>query len=411
MEKKDKKYIRRSGLGALLCFCAALMGLTGCVHPDPYSQLPDSEIMAPLDSLLHLYLSDGEPGALMMVMRDDSVQFCRSVGMADFDHPKAISSATMFNVAESSKSFSVAGVMKLVEEGHLDLDKPVSAYFTELPTAAFDTITLRQILTQSTGLPNVIPQNKREWEALKRNVHIHFARRRDYIHFGREEDLTLAYAMLDSLAPGRQAPVCADMDLPFMLIKQIIENVTGEPFDVWMMKNIVTPAGVSNLAYRDPDKTIPGLAHAYSTFTPDKAKTGMFLTKDGRWIEDDYGDSPAFLTKADNGVYTTGREFLRWISALESDKVVSRESAEEIYRPQAATATPGVSHGLGNVISTAPSGAKKVYHLSRNGGFYALDVSFPEQRVSYIVFSNQPEWNLPELMQKTDSILEAKKWI
>lgn len=393
-----------------LCIATALIVLAGCGRSDPYSKLPACEITAPLDSLLSRYLTDEEPGALMMVMRDDSLRYSRSGGMAAYDTPRKISSTTMFNVAESSKSFSVAAVMKLVEDGLLNLDSPVSDYFTKMPTAAFDTITLRQILTQTTGLPNVIPQNKKEWEALKRNVDIHFARRRDYINYGREEDLTLAYAMLDSLAPGRKAPVCANMDLPFMLVKQIVENATGQPYDAWMMKNIVGPSGVSTLAYRDPNKEIPGLAHAYSPFTPDKARSGMFLTKDGRWIEDDYGDSPAFLTKADNGVYITGRDFLRWTSALESGKVVSDESVAEIYRPQVES-SPGKYYGLGNMITTTASGTKKVFRLSHNGGFYTLDVSFPEKHVSYIVFSNHPEWDLPDLMQKTDSILEAKKWI
>lgn len=409
--EQTAKNMMCNAICVFLCFTAVLLGLAGCKHSDPYSRIPDCEITAPLDSILNLYLTADAPGALMMIVRDYSVMYSRCYGIASYDTVRIITPSTMFNVAESSKSFSVAGIMKLVEDGYLDLDKPVREYFTEMPTAAFDTITLRQVLTQSTGLPNVIPQNKKEWDALRRAVPIHFARRRDYINFGREEDLTLAYALLDSLASGLHAPVCADFDLPFMLVKQIVENVAGEPFDVWMGNNVIAPAGVGNIAYRDPDREISGLAHAYAPYTAEKDRAGRFITTDGKWIEDDYGDSPAFLTKADNGVYTTGREFLLWIAALEAGKVVSEESVGKIYTPQVESDTPGVWYGLGNMITTTDSGAKKVYHLSRNGGFYSLDVSFPDKNVSYIVFSNRPEWNLPELMEKTDSVLMAKKWI
>lgn len=395
----------------VLCITAVCLCVASCSHADPYANLPQCEITAPLDSILSGLFADDAPGAHVMIVRNDSVMYSNSRGMAAFDTDDRITGATMFNVAESSKSFSVAGVMKLVEEGLLDLDKPVREYFTEMPTAAFDTITLRHILTHTTGLPNVIPQNRTEWETLQSKVPLHFARLRDYIHYGREEDLTLSYALLDSLPADRKAPVCGDMDLPFMLIKQIVESVTRLPFDQWMEKSVLSPAGISNVAYRDPDVTINGLAHAYSTFMPEKARHGMYVSPDGKWIEDDYGDSPAFLTKADNGVYTTGREFLRWRTALEAGKVVSPETLGMIYSPMAPTQFPDVWYGLGNLITTTPSGAKKVYQLSHNGGFYILDVSFPEKHVSYIVFSNRREWSLPRLMKEIDSLLEANNWI
>jgi CubicO group peptidase (beta-lactamase class C family) len=96
------------------------------------------------------------PGASVAVLRDGAVAWAKGYGLADPVQGLPVMPDTVFDAASIAKPVTAWGIMKLVEEGLLDLDAPVEQYLTRwhLPPSRYnhDQVTLRRILSHTAGL-------------------------------------------------------------------------------------------------------------------------------------------------------------------------------------------------------------------------------------------------------------------
>src|SRR6185503_11427020 len=87
------------------------------------------------------------PGVQVAVVRDGKIVLSKAFGTVD--------NKTVFPIFSCTKAFTGVAVMQLVEEGRVDLSAPVSRYLDGLPPA-WQQITIRQLLTHVSGLPNIL---------------------------------------------------------------------------------------------------------------------------------------------------------------------------------------------------------------------------------------------------------------
>jgi CubicO group peptidase (beta-lactamase class C family) len=96
------------------------------------------------------------PGLALAVISEDDTEF-RTFGEANVESAEAVTLETIFQLCSISKSVSAWGVMRLVDEGRLDLDCPVDEYLTRwhLPASDYDNrqVTARRLLSHTAGLP------------------------------------------------------------------------------------------------------------------------------------------------------------------------------------------------------------------------------------------------------------------
>ncbi|SDZ25243.1 CubicO group peptidase, beta-lactamase class C family [Amycolatopsis xylanica] len=95
----------------------------------------------------------GVPGASVGILHDGEESLL-TTGVSSVDTGQAVEPGTLFMIGSTSKTFTAAAVLALVEDGVLDLDEPVAKYLPELRLAdpvARDTITTRHLLTHSAG--------------------------------------------------------------------------------------------------------------------------------------------------------------------------------------------------------------------------------------------------------------------
>src|ERR671933_527152 len=108
------------------------------------------------DAIPHLMDKRGVPGVAIAVVKGGEVAWGKGYGWADKDRRLPVTEHTVFQAASISKAVSAWVVMKLVEQGTLALDTPVSRYLTrwQLPASPFDNdgVTLRRILSHTAGL-------------------------------------------------------------------------------------------------------------------------------------------------------------------------------------------------------------------------------------------------------------------
>jgi CubicO group peptidase (beta-lactamase class C family) len=120
---------------------------------------PDSNTSEPLEDTLNHYFNSifhkDEPGASILILKEDKILFKKSYGLADLKTKEPITSKTLFNLGSISKTFVAYGILILRDEGKLMLSDPIGKYFTNFKNQEIASkVTLRHLLTHSSGLPH-----------------------------------------------------------------------------------------------------------------------------------------------------------------------------------------------------------------------------------------------------------------
>ena len=374
-----------------LLVAGALLGLC-LVACRPSHQEASDPLAAGLDSLFSSLFPATEPGAAVLVARGDSILYEGCFGLARLDTLQPITPHTLFNICSVSKQFSAVALALLAQEGLISLDDPVQKFFPRFRAPFFRRITLRHLLSHTSGLPDARPRTPQQWQRYTALYPTRFSQVDDFRLYCEEDESCRFFEQLDFLAfePGTHYEY---QNPTYQLVLMIVEQVTGEKFDDWMRSHLFLPAGMEETTYFEPQKYIPRMAHGYERDTL------------GRWQECDYGEASFFGTKADGGIYTTPREFLRWDAALYHGHLISDSLRRELHTPRIATDIPHTAYGYGWFIEQRPDRPLKIYHTGDNGGFYIFEGRFPSLDLFYLVFANRADWSREAVAESVDSLL------
>lgn len=373
-------------------------------------ELLPCEITAPLDSLFSNIFNDSDaPGAVVMVQRGDTIKYSHAFGKARINDNLPLSDSVKLNIASATKTFVTAGLLMLQEQGKLHIDSTLAHFFPEFKSPVFRKITLRHVLYHSTGLPDLRPRTPEQWDEYVKDHLSAFALGPDFMLYGREEELAQFFETVDCLEwePGSRFEY---QNAPYMLISKIVERTTGITFETWMQHNVFDPAKLTETKFFEIIDNDPMMAHGY-TPVEDHCHTNVYHSPDGLWEECDYGEAEFFLTRADNGIYTTPREFMRWIHMLHHGEIISDSILNETNQVFINTGLKDIGYGLGLYVQDIPGKPKKVFHNTSNGGFAIFEATFPKHDIYYSIFANRPDWNRLETARKVDSILTVKGWL
>jgi CubicO group peptidase (beta-lactamase class C family) len=169
------------------------------------------------------------PGLVYGVVLDGKLVHTRSLGFADLERKVAVTSATQFRIASMTKSFVAMAVLRLRDEGKLGLDDPVSKYLPELaglrlPTADSPPLTVRNLMTMSTGLPEDNPWGDRQME-------ISNAALEQFVRAG------LSFANV----PDQQFEYS---NLGFVLLGKVVSTAACVRYQDYITKHILRPLGM-----------------------------------------------------------------------------------------------------------------------------------------------------------------------
>lgn len=359
---------------------------------------PEEAVGTALDTVFEELFPPDAPGAAVTVVKDGHIVYDKGFGLADLDRGTQVTDTTMFNICSISKQFSAMALFILAEEGALSLDDPVAKFFPEFPAEPFRRITLRHLLSHTSGIPDARPRTEAEWQAYRRVHPSRHATVREFDLYCEEDESCRYMETLDSLAfePGTRYEY---QNPTFQLMLMIVERVTGTDFDTWMRTRVFLPCGMGKTVYFQPDRPIPDLAHGY------------VRAEDGTWHECDYGEARFFGTKADGGLYTTPLEFVLWDRAVFGDRLISARMREEAHTGHVATDIPDTDYGYGWFVEHRPDRPRKIYHTGDNGGFYTFAGRFPDRDLFYLIFATHPHWDRDETVGRVDAIFAANGWI
>ena len=348
-----------------------------CSSPVSSSQLALNQI----DSLFTALYPANEPGTAVLILKGDSVLFNKGYGLADMETKIPVDGKTFFCIASISKQFAGVALMLLQEQGLLSLDDNVQKFFPHFKAPFFKEITLRHLLSHTSGIPDARPRSDR--------------------HFVLTATDEVSYAYMQNIKELNFTPGTAYeyMNPTFQLMYTIIEQCSGQSFDDFMRAHIFFPAGMMESTYFEEGKYIPRMAHGY---TPDE---------DGGFKEYDYGEESFFATKADGGLYTSVEEFALWEKALRNNTIIPSYIKEDAHQVKINIPDmPYTGYGYGWFIEEKPDLSKKVFHTGSNGGFRSYAATFPAQQILVVIFSTRDDKELDSTAQKLDQIMKNAGW-
>jgi CubicO group peptidase (beta-lactamase class C family) len=174
------------------------------------------------------------PGLVYGVVLDGKLVYTRSLGYANVEARTPVTSDTRFRIASMTKSFVAMAALRLRDAGKLDLDAPVARYLPELaklklPTADSPPLTVRNLMTMTTGLPEDNPWGDRQ-------MAITNAQLEKFVGAG------LSF----SNAPGTAFEYS---NLGFVLLGKVVSKAAGMRFQDYVTRNILLPLGMKETVW------------------------------------------------------------------------------------------------------------------------------------------------------------------
>jgi uncharacterized protein YbbC (DUF1343 family)/CubicO group peptidase (beta-lactamase class C family) len=171
------------------------------------------------------------PGGVVLVGHDGRVVYRKAFGMRSLEPAReAMTTDTIFDLASMTKCIATAtSVMKLVEQGRIRLNDPVAAYLPDFARNGKENITLRQLLTHFSGLPEDLDM-KTAWK-------------------GRNSAYELAMDEKPVFPPGSRFLYS---DINFETLGFVVEKVSGQSLDEYAAQNIFQPLAMNDTRFLPP---------------------------------------------------------------------------------------------------------------------------------------------------------------
>lgn len=318
----------------------------------------------------------GLPGVSIVIMRGNKTLLAKGYGLADREKGVATSPHTIYPIASLSKQFTAVAIMKLVEQGRVRLDEPVSTYLPEYRANQTTVLRIRHLLQQTSGIP--------EWNDLPEMQEI---------DTGEPAGFTIT-KIIELLERQPQLYQPGDWwsysNSNYTLLAAVIERVSGMTYEQYLSKNFFVPLGLQSTGDCKPERGLsPGLQNAigYSGNT--------FKLK------------PLTATKAkaftgSGGMCSNAVNLAGWMRALVDGKAVSAASYREMITPAPVRAgfTPPYGFGL-SVVPLANQPA--VWHTGNLAGFTSVLIYFPKQDLIIAALTNSRHAPLHTIVKRVAS--------
>lgn len=170
------------------------------------------------------------PGVAVALSKNGQTIYERGFGTRDFETNDKVTPETIFGIASITKSFTALAIMKLVEEGRLQVEDAVIEHlpdFQLVDYANMEDIKIRHLLSHTTGLATM----ERKEQLTKFDEHLHYLNEKKWTWLGK---------------PGEY--MCYNNDM-FLLLGAIIEQITGENYQVYIKKQIIIPLQMTRTTY------------------------------------------------------------------------------------------------------------------------------------------------------------------
>ncbi len=203
-------------------------------------QPEETKRLAPIDEAAREEIASGHiPGVVILVGRNDRVLYRKAFGSRFVEpQPLPMTEDTIFDISSMTKVVATTtAIMQLADRGRLRIDDPVSVYWPEFAQNGKEQITIRRLLTHSSGMRADVNSRVR-WSGYN--------------------------GALSAIACDK--PVCPPgtafrySDANFIVLGEIVRRVSGLPLDAYCTREIFEPLGMRDTSFRPAKDLKPRIA-------------------------------------------------------------------------------------------------------------------------------------------------------
>ncbi|OFY22203.1 MAG: hypothetical protein A2X02_00050 [Bacteroidetes bacterium GWF2_29_10] len=312
-----------------------------------------THIQNSLDNIVKKYRLNGN----ILISVHNNVVYEKTQGFANFKTKDSLNINTSFQLASTSKTFTAMSVMILKEKGLLKYDDLVVKYIKDFP---YNTITIRHLLTHTSGLSNYI-WNVEKYLPSKKSVTNDVV-----LDLYKKKRFNLIFK------PGSRFDYC---NTNYCFLALLVEKVSGTAFSNFLEKNIFVPLNMKN------------------TFTYDKIKPNdnrdraLGYTKYRRGGYVPYGEDVVDRVLGDKGIFSTVEDLYKWDQALYSNRLVSFYTLNEAFEKGTLSNNNHFNYGYGFRLREV-NDKKIVYHNGWWKGFKSGFTRLIEDQCTIIILNN-----------------------
>ena len=300
------------------------------------------------------------PGLTILVAKGSETLFAKGYGFADLDHEVPAESETVYGIGSITKQFVAAAILRLVEDGRVRLDDPLSRYLPGFSVAAGQ-VTLHHLLSNTSGIHGGADLP---------------GRNPDRIDYSRAELLqTLIELYKDRPPEFLPGDEWAYQSINYWLLGLVIERVSGQTVWDFMHQRFFVPLGMNATGQCDPGRVVKHRATGYerTDSVPEGVIVAPFVT-------------PTLALGA-TGLCSTAPDMLKWQRGLVEHRVLRPDSYARMSTPVQLNDGRRTDYGYGLVIWSL-QGRPITFHTGGVPGYTAYLAFLPANDVTVIALLN-----------------------
>ncbi|WDE00927.1 serine hydrolase [Thalassomonas actiniarum] len=241
----------------------------------------------------------GIAGQSVLLLKNNQVIYQGQQGFANLELAVPVAEHHIFSAYSVTKLFTSVLMMQLVEEGSVDVKKSIRYYLPFLPVH-WQQVTVEHALNHTSGIPRYFDavMEKGRFLASKKAVFLSLADAEDHFEIGTMNKYN---------------------NTNFLILSAILEAKTGKSYQELVASKIVQPLKLKNTGHASALAVIGNMVTNYQGMAGQIRKN-----KEVDWSQYSYAHS---------GLYSTPRELATFMTALVSQKFVSRESLKKMWQP------------------------------------------------------------------------------
>jgi len=294
----------------------------------------------------------------MLVAKNGQIIFEKYSGFEDQAHKDSVNEHSAFHLASVSKTFTAMAILKLWENGQLNINDEVSKYLTGFN---YPGVTIKCLLSHRSGLPNYVHVMEKYWDRNK------MATNQDVLQFLIDNKQKLQVG-----APNRGFSYC---NTNYALLALVVEKVSGKWLGEFLKTTFFQPLQMNEtyvLSQADSLRALPSF-------------NWRGQREPVTFLDGVYGDK---------NVYCTARDLMKWNDALSYTPLFKPATLDSAYSGYSFEKPGRKNYGLGWRMYTYPNGKKLIYH---NGWWHGNNTVFArmlEDSATVIILGNKYNRNI-----------------
>ena len=372
---------------AVVVFIVLILGINSFGQSTSNKELTEN-----IDTLFESYSYHNRFIGSVLISKDNHIIYQKSFGYANVDEHKKNTEKSIFSIASLTKSLTAVGVMKLVEDGNLTLDTPISNYFPDFMPDFSKEITIQHLLNNSSGIEANIGRKDDNGNGLMpEETAITF---NEVLEKFKESKL--------KFEPGTGYDY---NNFGYLLLANIIEIVSGQSYANFMEQAVFKPAGMKNTS----------IAFFNSLNQKAQPYLGLGMTEFKKF------NSPFHSSwlKGAADMNSTTIDLFKFMQALDNGTLLKPTSANKLYTSTQAMGVNEMASGLGWVIDKKGD-EKWLYNNGLLPGYASVMGTLLEKNIKIIILSNATSVNpvidefqgevtfVPEITDKIISLFQGK---